>query len=82
MSNLDNIIKRIAVSLDTTKKYLYFIGEIPSSFETDDVVQVENLLETILKAEDFESLYENIKEILPYAKYNEINKIENKKTKK
>ena len=54
------IIKRIAVSLQTTRKYLYFVDGIPKSFENDIVIQVENLLETILSADSFTDLYRDI----------------------
>jgi hypothetical protein len=60
MDNNEAVIKRIAVSLETTKKYLYFIDGIPQSFENDIVIQVENLLETIVSAESFTSLYRDI----------------------
>lgn len=62
MDNTDSIIKRIAVSLQTTKKYLYFPKGLPTEFQDNTVVEVENILETILTAESFTSLYENIKE--------------------
>ena len=62
MDTNDSIIKRIAGSLRTTKKYLYFPNNIPEEFDDDTVIPVENLLETILTAESFTSLYENIKE--------------------
>lgn len=60
LDNNESIIKRIAVSLQTTKKYLYFPNGIPKTFESDTVIQVENLLETILSADSFTSLYNNI----------------------
>jgi hypothetical protein len=62
LDNNDNIITRIAVSLQTTKKYLFFIDGIPKSFENDIVIKVENLLETILSTDTFSSLYEDIKD--------------------
>lgn len=54
------------------------IGNIFPTFEHINTKRGNKGLE-IYKTEK-DSLYENIKEILPYAKYNEINKIENKKT--
>ena len=60
LDNNESIIKRIAVSLQTTKKYLYFPNGIPKTFDSETVIQVENLLETILSSESFTSLYNNI----------------------
>ena len=60
LDNNDSIIKRIAVSLQTTKRYLYFPNGIPKDFDNDTVIQVENLLETILAADSFTSLYNDI----------------------
>ena len=60
LDNNESIIKRIAVSLQTTKKYLYFPNGIPKTFDSETVIQVENLLETILSSDSFTSLYNNI----------------------
>ena len=58
----ENIIRRIAVSFDTTKKYLYFVDGVPDNFVDNTVYRIENLLEIIKSNENFISLYNQIKD--------------------
>ena len=51
LDTTENIIRRIAVLFDTTKKYLYFVDGVPDNFVDNTVYRVENLLE-IIKANE------------------------------
>lgn len=62
LDTTENIIRRIAVSFDTTKKYLYFVDGIPDNFVDNTVYRVENLLEIIKNNDNFASLYNEIKD--------------------
>ena len=62
LDTTENIIRRIAVSFDTTKKYLYFVDGIPDNFVDNTVYRVENLLEVIKANDNFNSLYNQIKD--------------------
>ena len=62
LDTTENIIRRIAVSFDTTKKYLYFVDGVPDNFVDNTVYRIENLLEIIKSNENFISLYNQIKD--------------------
>ena len=62
LDTTENIIRRIAVSFDTTKKYLYFVDDIPDNFVDNTLYRVENLLEIIKANDNFNSLYNQIKD--------------------
>ena len=62
LDTTENIIRRIAVSFDTTKKYLYFVDGVPDNFVDNTVYRVENLLEIIKANENFNSLWNQIRD--------------------
>jgi len=62
LDNKETILNRIASNLNTLKKFLYFPNGEPDKFDTNDEIKVEDIFQIIKDSDDFETMYNYVKD--------------------